>query len=1090
MKSFLAVLFLFLGSNLLAAPDGYYRFPTIHDDRIVFSAEGDLWQVNAAGGTARRLTRDQGIEGYARFSPDGRWIAFSASYEGNVDVYVIPGAGGEPRRLTWHPAQDQVLGWTADAQSVLFCSSQAAELPFLRAYTVPVAGGQPRALGIGPVALASLHAGGRRIAFNRFPGEMAGWRGYRGGTAQDVWVGDLEAGAFERVTDFDGSDGSPLWDGDRIVFLSDRFGDMNLCSLDLATKEVVELTHHQGFAPRWPDLQAGRVVYSLGADLHLLDLASGSTAKVAVELPSDRVRELPRTADAAAHLESYALSADGKRIVMAARGEIWLRPVAEGRVVALTRSPGVRERAPALSSKGDLVACISDQIGEQQPVLLDASGKAPPRVLRQEREGWMNQPVWSPRGTHLAYSDLTFSLFVLDVETGATRLVDRAEEGEIRQYAFSPDGRWLAYARADETQNSSIYLHDLETGRSIPVTSSFTNDTDPVWDPEGKFLYFLSNRTINPVLGDVDLRDVVIRSGTICGVILRAGGLSPFLPEELLEAAKPKAEPGKTGAPGEAQAAEPAPAEKAKVVVQVDPDGIETRVFQFPVPPGDYAGLSAAPGKVFFLSAPILGLMDFELFTEDETPRNALQVFDLEKKKVETALAAVRDYTLSADGKKVAWRTGREILVADAGASIDAQAATKVDPSTLPLTVDPRAEWQQIFHEAWRLQRDFYWAENLAHVDWEEVGSRYGALLPRIATRDELNDLLSQMILELGTSHTYTFGGDLERGRHVATGLLGADVEPDTESGLLRFTTVFRPEAWETGVAAPLTRNDVDVRAGDYLFAIDGVDLGASNNVYQALQNLAGRQVLLTVGRTSDRSQARDVQIETLKSDAELRYRDWCRRNREYVGRQSGGELGYFHLPDMMGAGLVQFIRGYYPQIHKKGLVIDARYNGGGFVSQLLIERLMRTPVAYFQPRRGPMSTIPERTHIGHKVVLTNQLAGSDGDIFPKLFQLRRLGPVIGMRTWGGVVGLSEMRPHQDGGLTTQPTAAWWDPASGFSLENRGVDPDIVVDLLPGDWQQARDPQLDRGIEELLRMIREHPVEPPPPPAIPDKSRH
>lgn len=1070
----------FLAPDLSGQAPGYYRFPTIHGDQVVFSAEGDLWKVGAGGGLASRLTRDEGNESYARFSPDGRWIAFSGSYQGNLDVYVIPASGGEPRRLTWHPGADVVIGWQADSKNVVFRSHRRSAHRDSRAFTIGTDGGQPRLLDIGPVALLSFHEDGGRIAFNRFAHEGTLWKRYRGGTAQDVWVGDLKSGVFERVTDWEGTDRFPLWAGDRLLFLSDRNGSLNFFSR-AESGELEQLTRHTSFDPRWPDHQEGRVVYMLGGDLHLLDLGSGADRKIEIQLPSDRIRHRPRMEDAAKTLDTYALGEDGKRIVLSARGEVWHRPVKPGRTISLTRTPGIRERAPELSPDGKQVLCISDETGEQQLALLDAAGREEGRILEQQRIGWMNPPTWSPQGTHVAWSDLTLSLFLMDVASQAVTTVATSTAGEIGSYRFSPDGRWLAYAMVDDNYTSTLYIHDTKAGNSVAVTTPFTSDGDPVWDPEGRFLYFISNRSINPMLGQADLQHIVTETGKVCALILRADGRSPFLPDELLvdPAAAEKADDDEKEKDGE----------KSKTPeIHIDFDGIASRVVEFPIAGGNYGGLAATRGKVYYVSQPTPGLLDMALFSEDPTPRNQLHVFDLKTKKSEVAIASLRDYGLSGDGSKIAWRVGREILVADTAGKISAEGAERIDPSSLPLKVDPPQEWAQIFREAWRLQRDFFWAENLVHVDWDAAGKKYGGLLPRISTRDELNDLIGQMMFELGTSHTYTIGGDIESGDRVATGLLGADLELDEASGLLRFETVLRPEVWETSVEAPLTMNHVDVREGDHLFAIDGIELGAADNLHAALENLAGRQVLLTVGRTTNRSAARDVQIEALRSDSELRYLDWCRRNREYVDRISGGQLGYFHMPDMMGRGLVQFIKGFYPQIQKKGLVIDARYNGGGFVSQMVIERLMRTPIAYSKPRRGPVGTNPARTHIGHKVALTNQLAGSDGDIFPKTFQLRNLGPVIGMRTWGGVVGISPGRRHVDGGMTTQPTSAWWEPEGGFSLENTGVTPDIEVDILPDDWLNARDPQLDRAIEELKQRIRDNPVELPETPEVPDKS--
>jgi tricorn protease len=1093
-----------------ASQRGYYRWASIHDQTVVFNCEADLWSVPVSGGVARRLTSHPGNELFARISPDGSLIAFTGEYQGNGDVYVMPIGGGEPRRLTYRPERDEVVGWTPDGAHVLYRARTTGRKSEEMLYRVPLDGGQPEMIRIGPVGWLSYSPDGSRMAINQHSW-MANWKRYRGGTAPEILVGDPSTAEFTNITRNDAVDQFPMWVGDRIYFVSERGGTANIYSCKADGSDVRQHTSHDELDVRMPQTDGKSIVYTRGADLYILDLATDQVRQIDVVLASDRVRQRPRVENAARTVDGGSLSHDGSRLVVSSRGELWTGSVKpNSRILRLTESSGTRERLPVFSPDGKRIACISDASGEQEVVIYPADGKGEVRTLTTRGKGWLFAPQWSPDSRHILYADLTGELVLVDVENGATRVMASSDAWEITDYAFSPDGKWIAYSRPESTRFNTIHIIDVASGSSTKISGDFTGDFSPAWDPEGKYLFFLSSRHVNPRLDWRDRNFIIDDADRVCCVILSKEGKSPLLPEELRSEpdekekadAKPQAAGDDAGAdkPGGDEAATkpasaPATSESGKEEqklpdVKIDLHGIDRRVIELPVEPGNYVALGAVKGKVFFVSQATPGLAEQP---EDDGPPSAkgsLMVFDLEEQKTEEFASNVDGYSISGDASKVAFRTGDEIRVADASGKPAADLKTKWNLAQLPLTVRTGEEWRQIFADAWRLQRDFFWAGNMVGVDWEAMRKRYEPLVERVSTRGELNDVLGQLFGELGTSHTYVFGGDssYEPPPPVAVGQLGADVELDPETGLFRFTRVYRAEPWLGEIESPLTANHVAVEEGNFLLAINGRELSRSDSVDERLAQLAGAQVALTVSTRADKSDAREVQVKALTDDSQLRYQDWCRRNREYVAEQTGGRVGYFHLPDMGGEGLVQFVRGFYPQVEKDALIIDARDNGGGFVSQMMLQRLARKPWAFGTPRRGSTYTVPERTHLGHKCVLINEHAGSDGDIFPDSFRVLGLGPLIGVRTWGGVVGIRTDKPFIDGGMSSQPEFAWWDAKRGWSLENVGVPPDIEVRYLPRHYRDGVDPQLDRAIEEMKKKLESEPVHRPVPPPFPDKT--
>lgn len=1079
-------------SMTLAGVDGLYRFPTTNGRTVVFAAEGDLWQVPIEGGLAMRLTTDAGQEAFPKFSMDGSWVAFSAEIEGNVDVYAMPvDRAGEPVRLTFHPAADNVVAWTPDGNIVFRSMRASANWGENRLFSVPPSGGTPTMVPIGLAALADYSEDGSRIAFTRTSWEFATWKHYKGGTAQDIWSANLRDGSYARLTDFEGTDRFPMWHGGRVYFVSDRSGRMNLFSMAADGSDVVQLTKHEEFDADWPDMHKGVIVYTVGADLWMYDTATDRNAKIAVSLPTDRLDKRNRFENAAETIEGYDLNKDGTRVMVCSRGEMWNVPVKGGRAIELTQTSGVRERAGTFSPDGKRIAAITDASGAQEIALFDAAGKETWRSMTSLALGWVFQPVWSPDGTKIAFADLEQRLHVMDVESGDLETVPVHPGWEINDYVFSPDSKWLAFTMPRTWGwNSAVMVYGLETKAVGTVSTEFTGDHSPAWDPEGKYLYFVSSRRYDPIWCWRDFNHVTVANEVVCAAILKADGVSPFLSKEALElygdADEDDDEEKDASADAKADAKDDDDDDEDEKVepVVIDLAGLENRIVEFPIEAGNYFGIVGLKGKVLFGSRPTVGMVSSD---DPDASKTTINSFDFDEKKEAVFLADIDSYDVSDDGSTLAWMDGGAIKVASTD-SAPTEADDTVSLGALRLQVNPTAEWTQIFWEAWRLQRDFYWAENMAGVDWESVGAAYATLLPRIGSRQELNWLIGQMIGELGTSHTYVWGGDAEHGKSVSVGLLGADIEPDAASGRHRITRVLRPSPWETDVISPLAQAFAHVEDGSYLFAVNNRDVSANENLAMILQDLAGKEVLLTVGMKADRSDARDVQVELLGSDQHLRYCDWVRTRREIASERSGGRVGYIHLPDMGSEGLVEFIESFYPQVGKDALIVDCRYNGGGNVSQMIMSRLARKVWAYSSPRRGESSTYPEAVHVGPKVLLTNYFAGSDGDIGPQTFRLLGIGPIIGTRSWGGVVGIRSDKAFIDGGMSTQPEFAWWEPDAGWTLENHGVDPDVELDILPADSAAGRDPQLDAAVDYLLMQLNQHPPVKPTPPAYPNKS--
>jgi tricorn protease len=1072
-----------------ALPDGFYRYPTIGGGQIVFAAEGDLWKVPVAGGVAIRLTAYEGEEKFPKLSPDGKLIAFTAQYEGNDDVFVMSTTGGEPVRLTLHPAQDQALGWTADGK-VVFRSRRDTPHNDNRIYLVPPAGGIPAMLPLEPAAWITFEPGGKRVAFQKIGLEFHNWKRYRGGEAEDIYVGTLDPVAATEVTKYEGKDAFPMWAADgRIYFVTDRWGRPNLASMKPDGSDVKRLTSFEDYDVRWPALGDGKIVYQHKMDIWVYDLATGKNEQVPIQLPSDRLQVREKFVEPKPTPGNWSLSKDGERIVMETRGDIFVaRTKKKGLIRRITESSAARTKFPAFTPSGSNIVTWTEVNGEEQLLLHAADAAVPPKQIGNTPPGWHYGALWSPDGKKLAWGDEKYRLCVTDAATGETTTVDRGE-WEITRYVWSPDSRYLAYDITLPTLFSQVRIWDSQDKQRHDVSEAIYNSTSPAWDPKGKYLWFLSDRYINPFLDRFEARFIVDQATLPCVVALQADGTMPFAPRGDTDPAKPEDKKESDKKEGEKKDDDQAKDKEEKVEpIKIDFDGLAGRLVQAPVPPANYTDLRALDGKLHWLKAPNRGMMPYSEGGDDD-PGAELQTFDIEKEKVSTLTGGVKAYELSGNRKVLVYQTKEGFTRLEAGATAapkddDAKDA-KVNLSGWTVRINPREEWKQMLREAWRRQRDFFYDEKMHGVDWQAVWSQYGSLADRIASRDDLADLLGEMFGELNVGHAYHGGGDVRRGKSVGTGMLGADLRYDPTTGFWEIQKIYRGDYPMADWSSPLARADLRIKPGQWLVAIDGKPLVQGEDYLRRLANRAGQEVELSINDSPKLEGARRVVVKTIGDDTRIRYVTWIREMRDYVDKKSNGQIGYIHLYDMGGLGLRQFSRDYPPQARKRGLIMDDRWNHGGFVAPMILAHLDRKLLAVTGTRQGNIDTVPSRAFTGHLVTLINRQGGSDCETFALGFKQFKLGPVIGTRTWGGWVGIRGDKSLRDGGSMTEPEWGGWDPqGKDWIIEGHGVDPDIVLDLNPDGLIQGKDLQLDAAIDYLMKEMASHPRDLAPRPPI------
>ncbi len=1055
-----------LATVCAADQQAFFARPDIHGDLVVFTAEGDLWLGHISTGQAQRITSDPGLETKAHFSPDGTMIAFTANYEKSTDTYVMPVAGGPPKRLTYDPVSAGVIGWSADGKSVLFRSGRKFSPGGQRQlFSVSVNGGLPKQLPVVEGEFAAMSPDGKTLAYVPGSNEWMNWFRYKGGEADDIWITDFTGRNFTKLTDNLGVDTTPSWLGNHIVYASEQGSNLaNLCEIDPATRRTTMLTSFNDDPVRYPSSDGKRVVFQKGPGIYLYDPATGAR-ELKFELNSDRLHARDQRLPVSTWMRSASVGPSGKRIVIEARGQLVSVAATNGDARVIESDSSGRAMHPSWSPDGKTIAYISDKGGEEQIYLVPAAG-GPSKKLTSDLKGQHFEIVWSPDGKSLAVGDREMRIQVVDVATGAVKLVDQADRSQSydnvnSDYTFSPDSKWIAFSRQESTWNKGIHLVELATGKRLDVSDPTVNSFEVTFDPAGKYLFFLQDREVNPVGSQIVPVLGLDDATKVTALVLASDTPSPFAPKNDEEGEKAKEEP------------------KANGVTKIDPAGLTSRMVDVPIPAGRYTTLLATGSKLILLNA--IGAQGLDGPADTE-----LSTFDLATKKLTSLGNSITGAELSSDHSKLMVIRAKSVLVCDAGA--EALTGT-VDLSGVTVTVNPVAEWREALEEAWRVGRDFFYDPNMHGVDWNAVRRKYEAKLPLVGDRSDLTRVIGDMISELNVGHAYVSG---RTGYDIAPqpmGYLGVDLELDASGKAYRITKLLQGDPFDLVNRSPFLEPGLNVKVGDFILEIGGQPVRADQDPQAMLIGMQGHQITVKVSSNASGTGARIVRVVPKASEATMRYEDWVESRREYVRKASNGQIGYAHMSDMGTTGYTGYAKGYFAATEKAGLIFDDRFNGGGFVAANVLSQLSAKPLGFFKPRYGISWVREGWAPFGKVVGLTNEWAFSDGEYFAEMFKRMKVGTLVGTRTGGGEVGSGGGYELVDGGQVWIPNYGCWTADGKWIVEGTGVTPDVVIEQDPALIMQGKDPQLDKAIAILMDWLKAHPYVRPTPPPFPVKVR-
>jgi tricorn protease len=1073
------IIFPYIYSSVIAEEARLLRFPAMHGDQVVFTYAGELYTVERSGGVARKLTGHPGYNMFARFSPDGSQIAFTGQYDGNTEVYVMPSGGGVPKRLTFTATLGRdnlsdrmgpnniVMTWK-DNDHIVFRSRKQSFNSFKGAlFVVNVNGGLPEQIPVPEGGWISFSDDGQQFVYNRVFREFRTWKYYAGGMTDDIWLHDLNERTTVNLTDNESQDLFPMWVDDKVYFLSDRDGRMNLFVYDQITRQTRKLTHFGEFDIKFPSLGGDAIIFENGGYLNVFDLVTETVERIPIVIAEDMALSRNQRKDASKMIRSASLSPEGKRITFGGRGDVWSVPVKSGITRNLTQTSGVHERNVTWSPDGKYIAYVSDVSGNDEIYILQQDGREEPIRLTTNADTYKYGLRWSPDSEMIMWSDKMLRLQYVDINTGEVTIVDQAEAFEINQFDWSPDSRWVTFTRPETEHYSRIFLYNIENGEKFPVTDGWYASSGPSFCDQGKYLFFSSNRDFNPIYSRTEWNHAYTDMSRIYFVTLRRD-VSSFLEPENDEV---QIANGDADADDESESSD----DNGELRIEVDREDIANRIDVLPVDVSNYYAINTVGNNIYYMK---------RSFGDS---RSSLMMFNMDSRE-ESTLAQINGYQISADQKKM--------LVADRGryAVIDLPRSSfsvndYVDLSNMKVWVDLKDEWVQIYNETWRQMRDFFYAPNMHGVDWEAMREKYRPLVDHVNNRLDLTYILGELVGELNVGHAYVGGGDVPDIERIPMGLLGAELSHH-DSGYYRIDRILQGENWNSSRRSPLTELGVDVEEGEYIIAVNGHPTNEMKNIFEAMIGAAGQQVELRVNDSPREQGARDVIVVPVGDEADLYYYNWVQENIRKVSEATDGRVGYIHVPDMGAGGLNEFVKHFYPQLRKEALIIDVRGNGGGNVSPMLIERLSRELTGLSMSRNTAPSTRPREIHLGPKVCLIDKYSASDGDLFPFQFQKLGLGPLIGTTSWGGVVGIRGSLPFIDGGTLSKPEFAPYDiHGEDWIIEGIGVHPDIYVDNDPSLEFDGVDQQLNRGIQEALRLMEEYDQEIYPIPAYPDRSR-